>query len=64
MDEEIKEWELEDDYEIEFVSWGDENSFDPDMNYSLLFDINTGKIDESKKIEDYEYINPFPKIVD
>ena len=64
LNEEIKESEFEDDYEIEFVSWGDETSFDPDMNYSLLFDVNTGKIDGNKKIEDYEYINPFPKIID
>ena len=62
--EEVKS-ELESDEEqIEFVSCGTSESFDPDMNYSLKFDINTGKIDENKSIEDYKFLKPFPKIVD
>ncbi|CAI2374742.1 unnamed protein product [Moneuplotes crassus] len=52
------------DNHIEFVSCGDPSSLDPDMNYPLNFDVNTGKVDETKTVEDYQYLKPFPKIVD
>lgn len=61
----------DEDYEIEFVSWGDPSTaLDPDMNYSLDFDIKSFHTQSNKdavnssdtEAKSYKYIKPFPKI--